>query len=219
MLKKLILGASLLCAAGLSHASMITYSQTVTVQRTNIVDAPVSITQFDMDNAILTSVFVQYNATYNGTAVYENTSTNSTSFATTDVDILFSLTGPLGISLDATDTYSNTVELGIYDGAIDFMGTSAFSETFSLSGANSTLFTEASDLATFVGSDVVDFSFSAIVDSLQTQTASGAKGLFSDAGALIEVTYNYVLAQSVSAPASLEVLGLTLLGLTRVKRS
>ncbi len=221
MLKKLLCGATLLCAASFANAGSMTVSAAVPLQTTNF-DAVVSVAKFDDMGGTkqLESVTFSLEGFLLGNARLESLDAEP-SLVTTTLSVTLTLSetvtdNTLVITIPSLD---EVFAASAYDGSTDFGGTSGITyEELTASQTESETYTDAMTLAMFTGLDTIDLNLNA----LATSFASGAGNLITQfstsAGGNIEVTYVYDDVP-VSAPAHLALLGLGLLAFAGYRKA
>lgn len=223
MLKRMLCGATLLLAANISNADMITHDFTVNTQDTDISEA-ITFDLFDDLGGlrVLESVSFTLHALVNGSAEVENRNVNSANISATlsaDVDLVSALSGSL-ISLAPSVTQMSSV--AGFDGTVDFAGPSGL--TFLNMNADQSaqfMLTDSLSLAAYtgMGTSILDFIVNA------TSDVSGGGNLTSkfitNAGADISVIYTFsdkLIPSVVSEPAYIALLGMGMLAFVRFKR-
>lgn len=191
VLPMLVGSIALLGAAGTAMADSVQYSDTVALTLTNW-DDTVSIQQFDPGLGNLISVAFELNGHVEGSAKFESLDSAPATVnmnLAAEIDLQRPDLSSLVTVLPLTAT-SDAV--GAFDGTIDFGGTSG--RTYdSLSGddTESSITTNAGDLALFTGLGTIDLPVSAMGAS----TGSGAGNLIlqfsTSASASVTVTYEY----------------------------
>lgn len=223
MLKQILCGATLLFAAGLSNAAIITQNFSVANQATNISEL-ITFDLFDNDGGTRTleSVLFTLHGITNGSAEVENLGPNSTDVnATLSVDISIStvFSGEL-VSLAPSVTQSTTLDG--FDGDIDFAGVSG-SKFLDLSAdlMDQVELTDGASLAAYTGIGTSSFDF--IVNA--TSNATGGGNLISrfitTAGGDVSIIYTYTEDLSpgvVSEPAYIALFGMGIIAFGRFRR-
>lgn len=225
MMKKLAVGATLLCAVGFTQAAVITDSDSVAVGPTINTDTLVVDMFNDMGgNFALDSVMLTLSGVIEGDARVENSDAGPAT-VTANISAAVTLDNMASMTvLSANPVVSDVFNLAAFDGTIDFGGASG-AESFGLTDtfSSSITYTAPVDLAAFIGMGTLSYSFEAVGSS----NSSGAGTLFSQlstrAGADLLITYNYTdntppPVTNVSAPSSLALLGLSLLGVGGLRR-
>lgn len=228
MLKKILCGASLLCAAGFSNAAVITETFTVAPTTTNFTNSSVQVAKFDTNggNFVLNSVTFTVAGTVEGIAEVESRDAQPATVVATlsaELTLLDSMMNTLVVTIPSvSDSFNATA----YDNIDDFGGTSGF--TFAdLDGSqtNSATFSDMGTLATYSGSagDMINFVFNASATSVATGAGNLLSSFTTQAGGLITVAYDYTDMTPppvpVSAPAHVALLGLGLLAFAGVRKS
>lgn len=225
MMKKLAVGATLLCAAGFTQAAVITDSDDITLASTNIMGTLV-VDMFDDNggNFALDSVMLTLSGVIEGDARVESLdATPATVTGNISANITLENMASMTV-LSASPVVSDVFNLAAFDGTIDFAGTSG-AESLGLTDmfSESVTYTMPMDLAAFVGMGTISYNF----EALGASNGSGAGNLISQfntrAGAELMITYNYTdntppPVTNVSAPSSVALLGLSLLGVAGLRR-
>ena len=226
MMKKIAVGATLLCAAGFTQAAVITDSDSVAVTSTNIIDQVLVVDMFDDNggNFALDSVVLTLSGSIEGDAQVESLDATP-AMVTANISAAITLEDMMSMTvLSANPVVSEMFSLAAFDTAIDFAGPSGGSSVgLTDMFSESMTWTMPMDLAAFVGMGTISYNFNA----LGTSNASGAGNLIAQlntrAGAELLITYNYTdntppPVTTVSAPSSVALLGLSLLGVAGLRR-
>jgi hypothetical protein len=225
MMKKIAVGATLLCAAGFTQAAVITDSDSVAVNPTINTKTFVVDMFNDMGgNLVLDSVMLTLSGVVEGDARVENGDAGP-AMVTANISAAVTLENMSSmVVLSANPVVSDMFSLAAFDNTIDFAGPSG-AESMGLSNTftTSTTYTLPVDLASFIGMGTISYNFEAVGSS----NSSGAGTLFSQlatrAGGELLITYNYTdntppPVTNVSAPSSVALLGLSLLGVAGLRR-
>ena len=221
MLKKILCGATLLCAATFTNAASISYSVSVGIADTDY-DTTVLLPFFDdnMGTMMLDSVTFSIDGTLRGGAEVENRSTSSATTIVTNRQAQLTLTDALMNTLVVTiPTITNTFNATIFDGTLDFGGTSGItypiSDTMQYEEAT---YTDAPTLLAFTGMGDASFGFEALGTCSFTAGGNVLAGFTTQAGGEVTVTYEYS-AVPVSAPSQVAFLGLGLLAFAGLRKA
>ena len=195
MLSKLLLSTAFIAGMGVAaSAATITHTQTLGDQTTNFADRSVgAIAQFDASLGTLNSATITLLGTVSGSISYESLDAAS-STVTTNISAEIALsTSALSSLVVVLPTQTEIRSASVFDGAIDFAGTSGDSITnLSANLSDSTVLTGAS-LAEFIGTGFVDFT----LDGTGVSSASGSGNLAAIfqtfAGGTVTVTYDLSL--------------------------
>ncbi len=224
MIKKIAIGASLLCAAGFTQAATISDTDSIALTSTNITSTFTLDMFNDMGgNLVLDSVMLSLSGTIEGDASLESLDATA-AVVSANISAAIDLSDMSGTVLSASPVVSQTFNASAFDGTIDFGGTSGtvlngITDTFS----DMVTYTMPVDLAAFIGMGSITYDFSAIGSS----NGAGAGNLITQfatrAGAELMITYNYTdntppPVTNVSAPSSVALLGLSLLGVAGLRR-
>jgi hypothetical protein len=224
MLKKILLGASLLCAATITNAATVTVTGEQVLKTTNWEES-ISIADFDTSLGTLTGVTFAMSGQIEGDAKVESLdAAPATITVNLDGQIdLFDLAGNLlQVNLPST---SDTFSASAFDGTIDFAGTSG-SELDTLMASAMSGPTDLNDIVTVL--TLADFTDGVMnvynVAAMAQSSATGAGNIITQFGtraaALVTVTYTYTPTPvvGVSSPSHIALLGLGLVGLAGVRR-
>jgi hypothetical protein len=222
MLKNILCGATLLCAAGFANAATLTFSDTVGVTDTNYATS-VDLAKFDTmgGTRVLESVTFKIDGSIVGSAEVESRDAQAAEIITVisaELTLLDAMNNQLVVSMP---TISNTFNASAYDGVLDFDGTSGFS-LFDVTASQSEqeTFTDAATLAFFSGLGNSTFTFDANAVSSATGAGNLTTGFSTEAGGLVSVIYTYSdVTVPVSAPSHIALLGLGLLAFAGVRKS
>lgn len=224
MLKKILCGATLLCAAGFTSAATIELSSNVALQTTNF-NTSLSFAKFDTEGGtkVLNSVTFSIDGTILGSARVESEDAQS-AILTTTLSAKLTLSDALANTLVVTiPSITNVFNASAWDNSTDFGGTSGITYLgLTASQSESETYTDAMTLAMFTGMGNAMFTF----DAAATSSATGAGNIISSfsttAGGLVKVIYNYTdVPVTVSSPSHVALLGLGLLafaGLRNVRK-
>jgi hypothetical protein len=214
MLKNILCGATLLCAAGFANAATVSFSDTVLVATTNY-DTTVDLAKFDSmgGTRVLNSVTFTIDGTIFGSAEIESRDAQAATIVTT-LSAELSLTDALMNTLVVTiPSIEKTFNASAYDGSTDFGGTSgAIFDDLTANQFNSQSYSDAATLALFSGLGNATFTFDATATSASSGAGNITSGFSTSAGGLVSVIYDYTdLPTQVSAPAHVALLGFGLL--------
>lgn len=189
-------------------ASAATMSFTASVDsRPADFTSTVSVNQFDSSLGTLESVEVVLTGMVSGSARAENANPHD---VTIDLGVDATIAASaLGRELVAViPSYSrNGIALSAFDGGFDFGGTSGVTyDDLSATANDSTVLTDASDLAAFAGTGMIDLAVGVVVNAFGPDNGNVASLFNTNAGANIEVIYTYSEVTDVPVPASLPLL-------------
>ncbi|TVP64465.1 MAG: choice-of-anchor E domain-containing protein [Nodularia sp. (in: Bacteria)] len=206
--------AGVLATAGAANAASLSYtnSASVAMQETDIINAPLSVQKFDSSLGNLTSVILNFSTNVTGDAGFENRG-NGQANVTVNLGANISLGTDNGLDLTGISPLSPSVSqfytVSGFDGVNDFNGTSGKSITgLVASDSSSKTFTDANDLAKFIGAGNLNFLFNATANSNVTGSGNMASFINTLAGANLSITYNYEASQAVPEPTAALGLGL-----------
>lgn len=221
MLKKILCGATLLCAAGFTSAATIEDTAIVPQQLTDY-DTVVSMDLFDDmgGTLVLQSVTFSIDGSIFGSAAVENLGASNQTVDTT-LSAELTLTDALMNTLVVTiPTISNSFDATAFDGTIDFDGTSGITyPELSANQYEEETYTDAATLAFFTGMGTADFGF----DAAATSRAVGGGNLITqfrtEASGIVKVVYEYTrVPVNVSSPSQVAFLGLGLLAFAGLRK-
>ncbi len=183
----------IIATAGMADAFTLTQTASLAPTRTNIIDQPIAIEQFNPSQGILDGVTVDFTGRVQGDAGFENLDAQP---ATVTVDLAgnLNLDLPDGTSLLSLSPKSETVtSVASYDGTTDFAGASGRKlDGLTAEASGTQTFTGSSFLNLFTGAGTLNFLFSALATSTIKGTGNIASYVDTFAGAdLIKVTYDY----------------------------
>jgi len=185
------------CAYGATLSYTASVAQATTDWNTNV-----SITQFNPALGTLNSVKFEVTGTVSASNGYENTSTNSGTSVNYSYSSVITLFRPDNSTIaGVTYSASGTQSLGVFDGTVDFGGTSGYTYYHNSSTtATHTSPPPAADLTLFTGTSSVTLPVSA--DATYSDNAGGnvSTSVSSEASATIKVTYDY---EAIPEPSSL----------------
>jgi hypothetical protein len=221
MLKKILLGATFLAAAGMVNAATIEQEFDIPVQATNF-DTSISFDEFDDmgGTRILNSVTFSIDGSVFGQASVESLDAAPATIVATLAATLTLTDQNMNELVVTIPSITNMFEATAFDGTIDFAGTSGI-EFPDLSGTQfeSETYTDGAVLASFIGSGTQMFGF----DAVATSSATGAGNIItqfgSQAGGLVKVIYDYTeVPVNVSAPSHIAMLGFGLLAFAGMRK-
>jgi len=216
-MKKTVIHAALAAAfavAGAANAAVISFSDSIPTATTNWLDV-LTLSKFDASLGTLTSVKFTYSGEVNTSARVESLDAAPANVTIqTSASIAFG--GPINDTVPASGSANQN--LSIFDGVIDFAGTSGF--TFpDIVGSSSDVLTLTSGLGAFIGAGTYDIDVTANGSS----SATGAGNLISQistrasANILVEYTFD-APSNNVPEPGVLALLGLGMLGVAFARR-
>ncbi len=190
LLALFMLGLAVIPAA----AGTVSYVASVPLQPTNW-STTVSFPKFNLGSATLTSVSVVVRDSLVHGIQYENTSTSSSSTFSDSTYATVDVMRPASTSLvTAIAKYYKSATVGVYDGAIDYAGTSGvtFDGLVNYVTASSTT-TAPADLALFAGTGTITLPCQAVAYFSFGYSGGNANyRLTTQAAAYVVVTYTYL---------------------------
>ncbi|MBN3958059.1 PEP-CTERM sorting domain-containing protein [Nostoc sp. NMS8] len=200
--------AGIATTSGVANAASLSYTSSLDYKLTNIVDAPLSIQQFNSSLGTLKGVTIGFTGDILGNAGFENTGDTSS-------PVTVNLASQLALKLNNQSLFalnpqnSFSYEVGQFDNSIDFGGTSGKTVsglTATKSGTQS--FTDTQLLQSFIGNSDIDFLFSATANSVVSGSGNIAAYVQTLAKADIKVTYDYDDVKSIPEPSATLGVGL-----------
>jgi hypothetical protein len=201
--------AGIVAASGAANAASISYTSSLDYDFTNIIDAPLSIQQFNSSLGTLKGVTIAFTGDLLANAGLENYRNPANTPVTVDI------IGQLSLKLNNQSVfalnpqYTSSYELAKYDGMLDYDGTSGktlSNLTATQSGIQSS--TNTQFLQSFIGNSNIDFLFSASATSVVSGSGNIRSYVDTLAKAGIKVTYDYDDVKSVPEPSAALGVGL-----------
>ncbi|HVP39735.1 MAG TPA: choice-of-anchor E domain-containing protein [Candidatus Saccharimonadales bacterium] len=187
-----------------ARAATLTYTSTVPMQTTNW-STSLTVPKFNPALGMLMSVSVTVRDSAQHTTQFENLSPSSTSHlwdsTYVQVDVLSPASAPLASALDI---FYKTGVFGIYDGVLDYAGTSGGTYPQSAVATGGAVLSAPGDLAAFTGTGSVSLPCSATAWFVVSYSGGNARYvLTTTAAATVTVTYTY----NVTTPAPVPTWG------------
>ncbi|NEP33046.1 choice-of-anchor E domain-containing protein [Moorena sp. SIO3B2] len=204
---------SIVATTTAARSATIVQSASVPLMPTNINDEPLTpvINPFDTSLGTLDAVTIEFNGLMSGDARSESLDAKPATL-TWNLEGLFTLVGANNTTLfTQTATVRDSAVVAAYDGTLDFQGESAVSFiglTANVSGEKT--FTNGSVFNAFLGTQPVDFFFSAETISIVNGTANILNAIATKAQGDVQVTYDYTPSEPESVPEPTTPLGLGL---------
>ncbi|WP_104901989.1 choice-of-anchor E domain-containing protein [Nostoc sp. 'Peltigera membranacea cyanobiont' N6] len=197
--------AGIVATSGVANAASLSYTSSSNYDLTDIIDAPLSVQQFNSSLGTLQGVTIEFTGNILGNAGFENRSQ-----APTPVTVNLASQFSLGLNnqslLALNPQYSYSYQVAKYDGTTDYGGTSGKTVSNLTATQSATQsFTNTQFLQSFIGNGNVDFLFSALATSAVTGSGNMRSYIDTYAKAGIKVTYDY---QSVPEPSATLGVGL-----------
>jgi hypothetical protein len=176
---------------------------------TDIVKSPLSIQKFDSALGTLKSVKIDFLGSLKGDAGFESRNPQP-STVTVDLSGLLKLELPDATSLfEVTPQQNYTYDVAMYDGKVDFGGTSGKTmEGLVATIADTKTYTDSNALNSFTGLDDLEFLFTAKAESTVTGSGNIASFVTTYASASVRVAYEYEGRRRVPEPSALIGVGL-----------
>ncbi len=198
----------LVASAGAANAATVMYQASIPLQSTNWSDM-LNLPQWDpalFPNQTLTKVTVKLTGTVEGDARIESLDA-APAIVNYNVAAQIGMTGPGGLNIVVLPLAAGVFNAAIFDGVIDFAGTSGLSNLgLSNSAQNSSMLTDPpTDLAAagFIGAGSLVFNLTATGASNATGPGNVIQQFRTDASANVMITYEFV-----PAPGAVALLGL-----------
>ncbi len=200
--------AGIVATSGAANAASLSYTSSTNYEFTDIIDAPLSVQQFNSSLGTLQGVTIEFTGDILGNAGFENRSPTASK---TTVNLASQLTLQLNNQslLALNPQYTSSYQVAKYDNITDYGGTSGrtiSNLTATQSGIQT--FTDTQFLQSFIGNGNIDFLFSALAESLVTGSGNMRAYIDTYAKAGIKVTYNYDEVKSVPEPSATLGVGL-----------
>ncbi|MEH2108018.1 PEP-CTERM sorting domain-containing protein [Nostoc sp.] len=198
----------IIATSGAANAASLSYTSSLDYDFTNIIDAPLSIQQFDSSLGTLKGVTIGFTGGLLANVELENYRNKTKTPVTVDItsQLSLKLNNQSLFALNPQYTFSD--ELAKYDGTLDYGGASGktlSNLTATQSGTQSS--TNTQFLQSFVGNGNIDFLFSALANSKVTGSGNIRANIDTLAKAGIKVTYDYD-AKPVPEPSTTLGVGL-----------
>lgn len=220
MLKKIIAGSALVLAASSAHAALMESQSAVVAVAPTDYQSVLMFNQFDDmgGSRILQSVTFSIDGQVTGSAEFENLGANASTIEY-NYSATLTLSDPMANELVVSiPGLNDSFDASAFDGTIDFGGTSGITlDDLNESQYEEETYMDAPTLAAFTGVGTIDLTFDAAGSSRVVGGGNIISRFLTNAGGTVKVVYMYT-EQSVSAPTSIALLGLTLLGLASVRR-
>ncbi|MEH1828148.1 MAG: PEP-CTERM sorting domain-containing protein [Nostoc sp.] len=200
--------AGIVATSGAANAASLSYTSSTNYEFTDIIDAPLSVQQFNSSLGTLQGVTIEFTGDILGNAGFENRSPTS-SQTTVNLGSQFSLQLNNQSLLALNPQYTSSYQVAKYDNITDYGGTSGktlSNLTATQSGIQT--FTDTQFLQSFIGNGNIDFLFSALANSIVTGSGNMRSYIDTYAKAGIKVTYNYDDVKSVPEPSATLGVGL-----------
>lgn len=203
--------------AGLAHAGVQVYTDSVTgtFQPLDTLDVP----QYNGPISDIDTIIIDITASVDLAHFSENTSPNGMGAWNFTTDYAVDIADHTGASaLAFADSFTTSGVHAVFDGTLDFAGTSGVRLTTTDAGhaVSIVLTAGVDDLSAFVGAGSVVFDIVAEAFATLSRSGSGAGGVSTILSADLRVSY--IGANIVPAPGSLALLGAGVLAAARRRR-
>jgi len=207
--RALPLAALTLAAAGQAHALTVvmptttaTAAYTATVLATNARSTSIALTQFDASLGTLRSVTLDLYATLDSTVKLESTNRSAITPVTGKVTSVVSLIDGANNTLATTTAVISTSFTGttVYDGVLDFLGTSGRTQALEATASNSLSFTDAQHLALFTGTGTLPLTYKVASSNLFGGSNVRGQSVNTTVGGYARVTYTYDKPELILQP-------------------
>lgn len=199
--------AGIVATSGAANAASLSYTSSLDYELTNIIDAPLSIQQFNSSLGTLKGVTIGFTGDILANAGFENRSRTAT-------PVTVNLASQLSLELNNQSLFalnpqnSFSYQVAKYDDNTDYSGTSGKTVSNLTATQSATQsFTNTQFLQSFIGNGNIDFLFSAIANSVVTGSGNMNSYVDTFAKANIKVTYDYDV-KSVPEPSTTLGVGL-----------
>ncbi|MEH1940295.1 MAG: PEP-CTERM sorting domain-containing protein [Nostoc sp.] len=183
--------AGIVATSGAANAASLSYTSSSNYDFTDIIDAPLSVQQFNSSLGTLQGVTIEFTGDLLGNAGFENRS-KSQSKITLDITSDFSLKLNNQSLLDLNPEYSYSYQATKYDGITDYSGGSGKTiSNLTATQSATQSFSNPQFLQSFIGNGNIDFLFSALAESVVAASGNIKSEVETYAKASIKVTYNY----------------------------
>jgi hypothetical protein len=215
MLKQ-ICTVALLCVGSYANAGVVTQNFTIPLTSTDFTQE-IEYNLFDTQGGTRTleSVEITLLAEASAVAEAENRSTSSGSSVTATVSAIIALIDLAGDTIVSAAPYETASKiLGVFDGQIDFAGTSGAQFVgLDSSQTDSRFSMDIATLLAYTGTGTTTSTIDFKADALSSVTGGGnlLSGITTIAGGSVSIEYTFSDSVEVSAPAHLALLGMGLL--------
>ncbi|MEH1966826.1 PEP-CTERM sorting domain-containing protein [Nostoc sp.] len=200
--------AGIVATSGVANAASLSYTSSSNYDFTDIIDAPLSVQQFNSSLGTLQGVTIEFTGDVLGNAGFENrspTSSQVTLNLTSDFSLQLNNQSLLGFN----PQYAYSYQVAKYDNITDYSGTSGKTVSNLTATQSATQsFTNPQFLQSFIGNGNIDFLFSALANSVVTGSGNIRSYVDTYAKASIKVTYDYDDVKSVPEPSATLGVGL-----------
>ncbi|MEH1932870.1 MAG: PEP-CTERM sorting domain-containing protein [Nostoc sp.] len=200
--------AGIVATSGAANAASLSYTSSSNYDLTDIIDAPLSVQQFNSSLGTLQGVTIEFTGDILGNAGFENRS-QTPGQVTLNLTSDFSLQLNNQSLLEFNPQYTYSYQVAKYDGNLDYGGTSGKTVSNLTATQSATQsFTNPQFLQSFIGNSNIDFLFSALANSVVTGSGNIRSYVDTYAKANIKVTYDYDDVKSVPEPSATLGVGL-----------
>jgi hypothetical protein len=222
-----LLSVTLIAGTGSAQASLVSYSGGLTGNSNDpypnpllpplSFDGNISLNQFNSNLGTLNSATINLSSVFNYGTRFENKSPSSGSTVTKNLDhrLIISTLGQT--MLDTGLVHYNLVRtVGLYDGSLDYAGTSGFTVSASNGATTNQLTLSGAALASYIGTG--SLMLDVFSNASFTGSFTGGNGTFPNSQSFVTnttVTYDYT---PTPIPAAGWLLGSGLLGLAGLRR-
>jgi hypothetical protein len=201
--------AGIVATSGAANAASLSYANSVDYNLTDIIDAPLSIQQFDASLGTLKGVTIGFTGDILGNAGFENRGQSPAAVRVTLAsELSLKLNNQSLFVLNPEDSF--TYQVARYDSLTDYSGASGRTlSNLTTTQSDTQSFTNAQFLQSFIGNGNIDFLFSTSANSVVTGPGNIASYIDTLAKANITLTYDYDEVESI--PESSTTLGVVLI--------
>ncbi|MEM7393356.1 MAG: choice-of-anchor E domain-containing protein [Verrucomicrobiota bacterium] len=180
----------------LVRATVITQMTNVTPMATDFTE-PLTFNLFNPTSGVLTGITFRVESTLSGSINIENVDPDDFNQMNYSFEATINLIRPMTntVLLSTMPSFTNTVVLNLFDGIIDFGGTSGTTIPLNIGATNSLFTMNPIDLALFTGTGTIIMNLGAI--GMSTVVDESGKDdpvvqIFSDGGALVTLEYLFI---------------------------
>jgi hypothetical protein len=161
--------AGIVATSGAANAASLSYTNSSNYDFTNIIDAPLSIQQFESSLGTLKGVTIGFTGDILANAGFENYRSPTPTLVTLDITSQVSLKLNNQSLFALNPQYTSSYQVAKYDGNLDYGGTSGKTvSNLAATQFGTQSFTNTQFLQSFIGNGNIDFLLSATANSVVT---------------------------------------------------